>query len=264
MEDQHIRQFIEREVGQVGSPIYGRAVEDILTALAPRRGPERVLDFMLRTGVYGDGFGANPAGLTLAQLEANPHGLDFGPHQPRIPEVLRTPSGKIELAPPALVADVARLQKGFEFENGIGSENQTEAEGQLLLIGRRDLRSNNSWMHNLKVLVKGKSRCTLRIHPDDAARLELSEGETAHLSSRAGVIEVPIEITDTIMPGVVSLPHGWGHDLPGTRLQVAAEYPGVNSNILADEYALDPLSGNAVLNGIKVSLAKVPAALLAV
>lgn len=249
LEEQHIRQMIEHEVKQAGSLIEGRDPSEILATLQPWHGPERVLDFMLRTGPYGEGFGADPDGLTLAKVQANPHGIDLGPHQPRIPEVLRTPSGKIELAPPVLVEDVARLQQTLEQAN----------DGQLLLIGRRDLRSNNSWMHNLDVLVKGKNRCTLRIHPNDAAHLNLTEGEMVHVASRVGTVEVPVDITDAIMPGVVSIPHGWGHNLPGMQMQVAAEHAGANSNILADETAFDPLSGNSVLNGIGVTVMKLVA-----
>jgi len=126
----------------------------------------------------------------------------------------------------------------------------------MLLIGRRDLRSNNSWMHNLHVLTKGKERCTLHMHPHDAARLALANGEVAHITSRAGAVEIPIEVTDAIMPGVVSIPHGWGHNLPGTNLHVATEHAGVNTNVLTDEGEVDPLSGNAVLNGIPVAVQK--------
>jgi anaerobic selenocysteine-containing dehydrogenase len=237
-------QRVEHEVSSPGSSIHGRDPHEIVAALASRRGPERMLDFLLRTGPYGDAFGARADGLTLAVLEAHPHGLDLGALEPRIPEVLRTPSGKIELAPEPLVADVARLRADLE-----------RAPDVMVLIGRRDLRSNNSWMHNLTVLVKGKPRCTAQLHPTDAARLGLADGAVARVTSRAGAIHVPVEVTDAIMPGVVSIPHGWGHDRPGAALRVAAEHAGANSNLLADEEVLDPLSGNAVLNGIPVTIA---------
>jgi anaerobic selenocysteine-containing dehydrogenase len=129
----------------------------------------------------------------------------------------------------------------------------------MLLIGRRDLRSNNSWMHNLHVLVKGKNRCTLHIHPEDATRLGLVDGEIASVASRVGSIEIPIEVIDTIMPGVVSIPHGWGHNAPGTRMQTASEHAGVNTNILTDEAGVDLLSGNAILSGISVKVEKTAA-----
>jgi anaerobic selenocysteine-containing dehydrogenase len=160
--------------------------------------------------------------------------------------VLRTPSGKVELAPEPIVADVERLRVSL-----------SERNGHMVLIGRRQLRSNNSWMHNLDALVKGKDRCTMHIHPDDAARLGLEDGGRAQVSSRAGTIEAPVEVTDAIMPGVISIPHGWGHDVDGVRLRVASRHAGVNSNVLADETQIDPLSGNAVLNGIPVDVAPV-------
>jgi hypothetical protein len=210
LDDMTIAALIQRDVTLKDSSIEGRDSREILAALQPRRGPERMLDYMLRSGPYGDGFGPQQQGLSLTVLEANPHGIDLGPLQPRIPEVLRTRSGKIELTPAPLLADVERLQ---------GALNR--AHGQMLLIGRRDLRSNNSWMHNLHVLVKGKNRCTLHIHPDDATRLGLADGETACVASRVGSVEIPIEVTDTIMPGVVSIPHGWGHNAPGTKMHIA-------------------------------------------
>ena len=241
--------LIQREVVTVGSSIENRDVGELLEALKPRRGPERMLDFLLRIGPYGDAFGGRD-GLSLATLEAHPHGIDLGPLQPRIPEVLRTPSGKIELAPQPIVEDVERLRTAFE--QSLAREN-----GHMLLIGRRDLRSNNSWMHNLHVLTKGKERCTLHIHPDDATRLGLDENNMASVASRNGSLEIPIEITDAIMPGVVSIPHGWGHTLSRTKIRIASEHAGVNTNVLTDEVEVDSLSGNAVLNGIPVTVQKV-------
>ena len=123
-----------------------------------------------------------------------------------------------------------------------------------MLVGRRHLRSNNSWMHNVKVLVKGKPRCTLQVHPDDAGSLGLVDGGAARVTSRVGSVQAPVEVTESIRPGVVSLPHGWGHDLPGAQLRVAAEHAGVNSNTLSDDAAIDPLSGTSVLNGIPVTV----------
>jgi anaerobic selenocysteine-containing dehydrogenase len=126
--------------------------------------------------------------------------------------------------------------------------------GGMVLIGRRQLRSNNSWMHNLEPLVKGKDPCTMHVHPEDADRLGLADGALAHVRSRVGEVDAPVEVTDAIMPGVVSIPHGWGHDAPGARMGVAAAHAGVNSNVLADELEIEPLSGNAVLNGIPVEV----------
>ena len=246
LDDFVVAQRVEQDVAAPASPIHRRNPPEILAALAPRRGPERLLDLMLRTGPYGDAFGAKSDGLTLAHLEARPHGIDLGPLEPRIPEVLRTPSGKIELAPEPIVADVERLRAALD--------DGASANGKMVLIGRRDLRSNNSWMHNLHVLVKGNPRCTAQMNPADAARLGIADGDVTRVTSRVGTIELPAEVTDTVMPGVVSIPHGWGHDLRGVRLKVAAEHAGANSNRLADELALDPLSGNAVLNGLPVAV----------
>ncbi|GHO72367.1 molybdopterin-binding oxidoreductase [Ktedonobacter sp. SOSP1-85] len=248
LDDLAITAMVQREVATSGSPLHGRAVNEILEALTPRRGPERMLDFLLRSGPYGDGFDTQSAGLSLAALEKRPHGIDLGPLQPRLPEVLRTPSGKIELAPQLLVQDVKRLQASLE--------DVEKANGQIVLIGRRDLRSNNSWMHNLQMLTKGKERCLLHIHPIDATRLGFVDGEIASLTTRAGSVLVPIEVTDAIMPGVVSLPHGWGHHLPGIQMQIATRHAGVNANVLTDEANVDPLSGTAILNGVPVTLQK--------
>jgi anaerobic selenocysteine-containing dehydrogenase len=184
--------------------------------------------------------------LTLERLKEAPHGIDLGPLHSRLPEDLCTPSGKVELAPEPLLADVPRL---------LGSVGRSQ-NGGFLLIGRRHIRSNNSWMHNIDVLVKGKERCTLQINEDDATRLGLSGDARVKVSSAAGTLTVPVEITDAIMAGVVSLPHGWGHDLDGSALSVAAERPGVNANRLSTG-AMDPISGNAILNGIPVEVVPV-------
>jgi anaerobic selenocysteine-containing dehydrogenase len=224
-----------RQAADVSSGLNGRDPDELLAEVEPRVGPERILDLQLRGGPYR---------VTLAELEAAPHGVDFGALEPRVPEVLRTPSGLIELAPSAVVEDVPRLHAALA----------EPVNGTMTLVGRRELRSNNSWMHNLPTLVRGKERCTAQVHPDDAARLDLVDGEAALVRSRAGEIVVPVEVTEDVMPGVVSIPHGWGHDLPGVSLTVAGEHAGTNSNVLADELLLEPLSGTAVLNGIPVEL----------
>ena len=167
---------------------------------------------MLRTGPYGESFGGDPSGLTLDVLLEAPHGVDLGPLEPRLPEILRTPTGRIQLAHEALVADVSRLQAD------LARASDAVESGQLVLVGRRDLRSNNSWMHNVEVLVKGKPRCTLHMNPLDAGRLGLADGDEAVVTSRVGHVRAPVEVTDDIRAGVVSLPHGWGHDAPGARL----------------------------------------------
>jgi anaerobic selenocysteine-containing dehydrogenase len=224
-----------RQSTDPSSGLHGRDPDELLAEVEPRVGPERILDLQLRGGPYR---------VTLAELDAAPHGIDFGALEPRVPEVLRTSSGVIELAPEALVGDVARLHAALA----------EPVNGAMTLVGRRELRSNNSWMHNLPTLVRGKERCTALVHPDDASRLGLVDGEEAVVRSRAGEIVVPVEVTDDVMPGVVSIPHGWGHDLPGVSLSVAGAHAGTNSNVLADELVVEPLSGTAVLNGIPVEL----------
>ena len=177
-------------------------------------------------------------------MRAATHGIDLGELRPRIPEVLRTASGRVELAPPALLADLVHADAALRHPTG----------DELLLIGRRETRSNNSWMHNLPVLAKGRDRCTLLVHPDDAARAGLADGQSARLSNARGSLIAPIAVSADMRPGVVSLPHGWGHDLTGSRLSVAARHPGVNMNLLLDEEARDPVSGTSVLSGIPVRL----------
>lgn len=229
------------------SPVEGRDAGDLLAALAAdgRVGPARLVDLMLRTGPYQ---------LTLADLEAHPHGYDLGPLQPRLPEVLRTPSGAVELAPQMLIDDTARLQA--HLDESRAAPPRADGDG-LVLVGRRDLRSNNSWMHNVSVLVSGPPRCTLHVHPDDAAALDLVDGAEATVTSRTGSISLPVQVTDAVRRGVVSVPHGWGHGADGTSMTVANAHAGANVNILADAEVLDPLSGNAVLNAIPVAVAAV-------
>ncbi|OCB57400.1 molybdopterin-binding oxidoreductase [Mycobacterium vulneris] len=239
---QVIATTLAKEVADDDSPVAGRDVEELTSMLYDGPGYERRLDMMLRLGPYGDAFGTKPDGLTMERLKANPHGIDLGPLKPRVPEVLRTPSGRIELAPEPIVADVARLREALG-----------RTAGGFLLIGRRHLRSNNSWMHNLPALSGGSNRCTLQIHPDDAADLGLTD--IAVIKGPGGELLAPVEVDDGMRRGVVSLPHGWGHDRGGTGQQLAASHPGANVNQLNDGTHLDPLSGTAVLNGIPVDIA---------
>jgi anaerobic selenocysteine-containing dehydrogenase len=229
-DDEVARQVAEREL-----PPDRRA--EVLAAVAQRRGPERLVDLLLRAG---------PHALTLDQLAAAEHGLDLGPLEPRLPGLLRTPDRTIDLAAEPILADLPRLQAALD-----------RPPPELLLINRRHLRSNNSWMHNLTPLIKGPERCTLLVHPTDAARLGLRPGARARVTSRVGQIEAPVEITDDIMSGVVSLPHGFGHDRPGTRWTVAQAHPGANVNLLSDAATRDLPSGNAALNGVPVTVVAV-------
>jgi anaerobic selenocysteine-containing dehydrogenase len=206
-------------------------------------GPERILDLTLRTGPFGDWYGRNPDGLTLDMLKAHPNGIDFGPMVPQLPDILDTPDKKIRLAPQYLLDDLPRLAARVE----------RPAE-PLVLVSRRHLRSNNSWMHNVPALMKGKDRCTLLIHPDDAARCGVVDDDLVTVKSAAGEIKVPVEITDAIKRGVVSMPHGWGHGKPGTRMSVANSSPGANTNVLSPTTFIDEPSGNGALNGIPVTI----------
>jgi anaerobic selenocysteine-containing dehydrogenase len=225
-----------------GSRIEGRDPGEIL-AEHPEPGPERLLDFQIRTGPWGDAYGANPDGLTLETLKQAPNGIDQGPLEPRLDEILKTPSGKLELAPDYITSDLPRL-----------AERLDRSDPPLVLVSRRHVRSNNSWMHNVAPLVTGRDRCTLLIHPNDATRCGVADGKPARVASEAGAVEVPVEVSDEMMEGVVCLPHGWGHDKQGARLSVAAEHAGVCNNILAPGELVDVLSGNAIVNGIPVEV----------
>lgn len=216
--------------------------------LLEERGPAALLDLALRAGPYGSGFKPFGKGLTLKRLRHQVHGADFGLLTPGLPRRLATESKRIELAPPVLLEDRQRLLDSIE----------AQREGPFLLIGRRQVRSNNSWMHNYRRLMRGKARCTLLVHPEDAAALGLEEGGQAAVTSRVGSIVVPVEASEQMMRGVVSLPHGWGHGRPGTRLQVASEQPGASLNDVTDEHRVDPLCGNAALTGVPVTIERVP------
>jgi anaerobic selenocysteine-containing dehydrogenase len=226
--------------------LFGDQSNAVVAATAHLKGPLRLLDAGLRAGPYGDGFGRNAAGLNLAKLQAAPQGIDLGELAPRVPEILRTASGKVELGSPSLLADLQRPARDL-----------TQKAPAMVIIGRREVRSNNSWMHNLPLLAKGPERCTLLMHPEDAKVHRLEEGAMARITSRGGSVEAPVQLTADMMRGVVSLPHGWGHKLPGTKLSLAEQRPGANLNELLDESWRDPLSGNAVLGGVPVEIAPV-------
>ncbi|MEU9862379.1 molybdopterin oxidoreductase family protein [Streptomyces sp. NPDC047971] len=238
VDDLAIDTTLAKAVAQEHSPVHGADPKAVAARLSGATGPERRLDMMLRLGPYD---------LVLDDLRQAPHGIDLGPLKPRLPGVLKTRSGRVELLPAPIAADLPRLRAALAVE-----------PGGLVLVGRRHLRSNNSWLHNAPSLNGGSNRCTLQVHPDDADRLGLADGKPARIAAEGGALEVEVEITDTVRSGVVSLPHGWGHDRPGTRLTVAAARPGVNVNQLLDGTRLDPLSGTAVLNGFPVELAPLP------
>lgn len=243
LDDAVFGSMVGSAVADPASRIHGRPPEEIFAMTDGGSGPERMLDFLVRVGPYGDGYKSGSDGLSLRALSEEPHGIDLGALESRLPEALMTASGKIELAPEQIIGDMSRLQ----------AQASVPVNGGMTLVGRRHVRSNNSWMHNIDVLVQGKDRCTLEINPSDASRIGLEANGSAKVTSAAGTLVAQVTITDDIMPGVVSLPHGWGHDLDGARLSTAAMRPGVNSNRLSTG-AMDPISGNAVLNGIPVEV----------
>nr|WP_295769937.1 molybdopterin-dependent oxidoreductase [Rhodoferax sp.] len=225
--------------------LFGEHADAVIDATKGFKGPQRTLEVALRSGPYGDQFGRKPDGLTLSKVMASNStgGIDLGALQPRIPEMLRTPTGKVELAPPSMLADLARPTADLQ-----------RPVPDLVIIGRRDVRTNNSWMHNLPILAKGPFRCTALVHPQDAQRLGLQDGAMADIRSAGGQVRAQVHITADMMPGVVSLPHGWGHDAKGAQLRVAAERPGANLNALLDDQRRDPMSGNAVLGGVVITM----------
>ena len=219
-----------------GGPL-GRAAGALMRRAGRRIGPRGLIRAGVALGPY------RRRGVTLDTIDRAVHGLDLGPLEPRLPDGLHTRDRRIELAPRAYLDDISRLAGRVD-----------AASGELVLIGRRQLRSNNSWLHNSQRLVKGKPRCTLLVHPDDAARLGLPDGGHARVRSRVGSAEVVVEVSDEIMPGVVSLPHGWGHRRPGVALRVAAAQAGASVNDLTDEAFLDQLSGTAGFSGVPVEV----------
>ena len=210
-------------------------------------GPERILDLGLRFGPYGAKLNPFSKGLTLGKVKKAVHGIDLGPLRSCLPGRLRTADKQIELAPDLLVRDVERVKVKF-------LAVPYEANGHLLLIGRRQLRSNNSWMHNSERLLRGKAQCTILMHPTDASERDLSEGQNVSVQSRVGSIVLPVEISDEMMPGVISIPHGWGHERPGVQLGVAQQHAGASINDITDESAIDALCGTAAFNGTWVEV----------
>ena len=223
-----------------GGSWWSRLSARVRAAGLARLKPRGLLARGIEKGPYADR-------LSMAALEQAPHGVDLGALAPCLPQRLRTEDKRIQLAPPALVADIARLERALD-----GAPRARN--GHLELIGRRELRSNNSWMHNSERLVRGKRMCTLLMHPDDATTRGLADGARVRVSSRTGVVEVELETTDAMMPGVVSLPHGWGHDRPGVQLSVARAHGGASINDLTDDARIDVLTGNAGFSGVAVEV----------
>lgn len=224
--------------------LYHRFIQTTVEQL----GPIAIVDGLLRTGIYGGKLKINQ-GLSVAKLKANPHGIDLGALKPQLPKGLWHKNNLVDLKLDYFMADLARLEQHFF------AEKTTNSAYPLLLIGRRHVRSNNSWLHNSHRLVKGKNRCTAMIHPQDAEKLGILHQQQVTIRSRVGEITLAAEVTDAIMQGVVSVPHGWGHNKAGTQWAIAEQHAGQNTNVLTDEMVVDVMSGNSVLNGVPVSVA---------
>jgi anaerobic selenocysteine-containing dehydrogenase len=254
--------FFELQTRMEHQGLFGRVKRKFIKQFF---GPERILDLGLRFGPYGARLNPFSQGLTLRKLKKAVHGIDLGPLGSCLPRRLRTSDKRIELAPEVLVKDVARVKAKLldwdrDWDRGrlarkplLGSGSH-DSIGDLLLIGRRQLRSNNSWMHNSQRLVKGKPKCTILMHPTDAAQRHLRPGQKVSVRSRVGSLVVPIEISEEMMPGVVSIPHGWGHDRPEIQLEVARQHAGESINDVTDDLTIDALCGTAAFNGTWVAV----------
>ena len=220
--------------------------ETVRAKLGDEPGWERLVDFMVRSGPYGDAFDDDAEGLNLAKIKEVPHAIDLGPLQPRLPEMLRTPNKRIRLMHPLFEEDIKRLKAEMK--------PPEKPNGKMLLIGRRHIRDMNSWLHNIHQYTRGRNRCTLLMHPQDAERIGLQDGGQAQLSSRTGMITAEVEITRDIMPGVASLPHGFGHVYGDSRQSTAAKNAGTSCNFVIDTDALDMPSGTSVVNGAEVEV----------
>ena len=215
------------------------------------KNPEEKLAMAMQFGPYGKD------GLTLQKLKDNPHGEDLGALKPCLKEKLLTDNQLINIIPDLLLKDLERVKENYEKLISIDGMIQNHAINDvydLQLIGRRHLRSNNSWMHNSERLVKGRDRCTLMIHPETAANRGIVNLEKVQIESRVGKVEITVEITDEIMPNVVSIPHGFGHARKGVKLDIATAHAGVSLNDLTDDLLIDELTGNSAFSGVPVRI----------
>jgi anaerobic selenocysteine-containing dehydrogenase len=231
---------------RLGRGLGGRA-EAALAGVPLLANPERLIDAGLAFGPHGILRRGPLKGLTVAKIKRAPHGIDLGALEPRFPDALHTPGGRVQLAPPALVQAAGWLD-----ELAREAELALSDGFDLTLIGRRQLRSNNSWMHNSARLMKGADRCTAMLHPDDAGARGLSDGDRVRVVSRVGAIELPVEISDDLRPGVVSVPHGFGHDRSGVSWRLAAAKHGASVNDITDPTVVDIITGNAAFNAVPV------------
>ena len=267
-----VRNFIRYNPAALPAPADGKTDWQILMAIAARVGggltgtvrnqavglfnllmtPERLVDAGLRAGPYGALKRGPMRGLTMGKVKRARHGVDLGPLQPRLPGVLRTRGKRVRLAPPAFLEEAGRLD-----ELVLARESALSNGFDLVLIGRRQLRSNNSWLHNSERLMKGADRCTARLHPEDAEARGVAAGDTVRVSSAVGSIEVPVEVSDEMRPGVVSIPHGFGHHREGVGWSRAAAKAGASVNDITDSSIVDRLTGNAAYNSVPVRLERV-------
>lgn len=251
VEEQFMAGILARALGEGRAEARHVAFADARALVGNDPGPDRLFDILIRGGPQGDAFGQVPGGLNLAKVQESPHGLDLGPlDEGMLDTVLRTPDGLIDLAPPQITIERARMEAALA---------EVAAPGSMLMIGRRDIRSKNAWMHNVPLLAKGKPRCTALIHPEDAARIGIVDGAMLRVRTATGSIELPAMLSDEMLPGVVSIPHGWGHTDRHARQAVANARPGVNANAIIDEQALDVPSATTILNGVPVTLERVAA-----
>jgi anaerobic selenocysteine-containing dehydrogenase len=262
-----VRNHIRYSPAAVPKPKDGREDWEILTALTSRLGrgvgrraeaavaslpgafttPERIIELGIALGPRGILRRGPLKGLTVAKIKRAKHGIDLGPLEPRLPDALDTADKHVKLAPPVLVDEAAKLA-----EHAREREDAVSDGYDLTLIGRRQLRSNNSWMHNSPRLMKGADRCTALLHPHDAGARRLDDGDRVRVVSRVGAIELPLEVSDEIRPGVVSVPHGFGHVRAGVGWRLAAKKAGASVNDITDPSVIDAITGNAAFNAVPV------------
>ena len=219
--------------------------------------PQRILNLGLMSGPYGAWRKPLRGGLSLKRVKAATHGIDLGELQSQLPGLLRTPDKKLDAAPTVYTTRMREIAQTLSAQPDDADSNEPVRNGTFSLIGRRHLRDNNSWLHNSHRLVKGPDRCTLMMHGQDAERLNLQDGDSVSVTSRVGQVALPVEVTDSMMPGVVSLPHGYGHHRPNTELSVAEEFAGVSINDLTDDQIVDPVTGNAAFSDQQVTVARI-------
>ena len=240
-------QILTGLTSRLGRGVTRRAEAAVAGLPGPVSSPERIIELGLAIGPHGVLRRGPFKGLTVAKVKRAKHGIDLGPLESRLPGALDTKDKRVQLAPPVLVDEAAKLADHAREREAALSDGY-----DLTLIGRRQLRSNNSWMHNSARLMKGADRCTALLHPDDAQSRGLTAGDHVRVVSRVGAIELPLEVSDEMRRGVISIPHGFGHKRPGVGWQLAAEKAGVSVNDITDPSVVDAITGNAAFNAVPV------------